>query len=111
MAFRAMALYMQDRMWPFTAKFFRRVFTLAIERRDRLYFSSSLRVYGKDIAFITMHMATLIEDGARRLRAGQAISFDAFDPRYMQCALRLPDNLGHLIFGAEEWARLAQQWN
>lgn len=128
MAYRALALYMEKNIWASVKRFLHQ-FTFAIERDDRLFFSSSfLRVYGKDLAWTTECMASLITEGRQliqvnfhevlsftflttmNIQAGRSPRYDPYDPCYMQCALQLPDNLGHLIFGAREWAILARLW-
>ena len=29
--------------------------------------------------------------------------YEVFEPTYVQCGLKLEDNLGHLVFGTDTW--------
>ncbi|KAH7906784.1 hypothetical protein BJ138DRAFT_1104858 [Hygrophoropsis aurantiaca] len=89
---------------------------LAPTREQRMGYASWLKVYAKSRTSLPQRMAVLLDDYTRRLDElassdenwvrNEVNLDDVFEPSYLRPALERADNLGHLVFGKEEWLSL-----
>ncbi|KAJ3001525.1 hypothetical protein NUW54_g6367 [Trametes sanguinea] len=109
-AYREFALHTEKALWPFMKRFLHG-FKLVVERSDRLLYSKSLKVYGKEWAFVSARHGTLLDSAIATANDKKGPIYDVFEPSLIANSLSMTShNLGHLIFGPVEWDTLQRSW-
>ncbi|KAJ3001953.1 hypothetical protein NUW54_g6113 [Trametes sanguinea] len=109
-AYREFALHAERALWPSMKRFFDG-FKIAVERSQRLLYSKHLKVYGKEWTWVNARLGKLLDNALGAEQDRQAPRFDMFEPSLVAASLAMEHgNLGHLIFGAQEWENLQQSW-
>ncbi|KAL7279787.1 hypothetical protein ACG7TL_002584 [Trametes sanguinea] len=110
MAYREFAIHTQSALWPSMKRFFHG-FKIAVERSDRLLYSKHLKVYGKEWTWVTARQGALLNAAISAEKNQGGPIYDVFEPSLVAASLAMEHgNLGHLIFGAQEWASLQRLW-
>ncbi|KAI9058750.1 hypothetical protein FKP32DRAFT_1680469 [Trametes sanguinea] len=110
LAYREFALHAEHVLWP-SMKRFLHGFKLAVERSHRLLYGKSLKVYGKEWTCVTARHGALLDEALNAARTRKRVDYDPFEPGLVFTSLTIErDNLGHLVFGQQEWHALRSSW-
>ncbi|KAJ3005087.1 hypothetical protein NUW54_g4499 [Trametes sanguinea] len=109
-AYREFAMHTESVLWPSMKRFFQG-FKIAVERSHRLLYSKHLKVYGKEWTWVNARQGALLDAAIAAENNQRGTTYDIFEPSLVATSLTMEHgNLGHLIFGPQEWAILQHSW-
>ncbi|TDL15907.1 hypothetical protein BD410DRAFT_731942 [Rickenella mellea] len=91
---------------------------LAPTQDQRATYANWLHIFGKERVFMSDHMGQLHDsyevchwNSLGTWSLAQSNIFDVFEPTDLRIALQRDGNLGHLVFGLQQWSSVVKKWS